>query len=379
MNKRITRPTWAEIDLSCLQFNFNQVKEILGSNVKIMSVVKADAYGHGVIPVAKTLVEAGTQRLAVAIPEEGVELREAGLSVPIQVLGEVLPSQYELLFKYDLIPTVGREETALSLNRLAAKYNVVKKVHIKVDTGMGRIGVRPREAVGFVKKVNSLSNIKIEGLMTHFASADERDKSYTYEQWDKFKQVLDGLNKLRIDIPIKHSSNSAAIIDFKKFGLDMVRPGIMLYGLKPSRDLINNIDLKPVLTWKTRIVYLKEVPPGTGISYGTTYVTNRKSKIATLPVGYADGYPRILSNQGQVLVRGRKAPIRGRVCMDQIMIDVTEIPDVRVGDEVVLIGEQGTQKISATDIAEKADTINYEIVCGISQRVPREYKNKIGG
>ena len=371
---KLTRPVWAEVNLDNIKFNLNQVKKNVPEETLIMAVVKADAYGHGVIPVAEAAVEAGADRLAVALPEEGRELREAGFELPIQILGEVLPGQVSILVNNELIPTISKIETVELLNRLAEEKGITKKVHVKVDTGMGRIGVFPDNAVDFIKEIMSFKNIEVEGLMTHFAKADEEDKEYTYNQWDQFQMVIDRLAEENIEIPIKQAANSATIIDLPHMALNMVRPGIMMYGLRPSHEVDQDFTLKPALSWKAKIVYLKEVPPGTGISYGATYITEDKAKIATIPMGYADGYSRLLSNKGEVLVNGQRAPIRGRVCMDQFMVEVTHIDDVEIGDEVVLIGKQGDSEFSATEMADIIGTINYEITCDITKRVPRIYK-----
>lgn len=371
---KLTRPVWAEVNLDNIKFNLNQVKKNVPEETLIMAVVKADAYGHGVIPVAEAAVEAGADRLAVALPEEGRDLREAGFELPIQILGEVLPGQVSILVNNELIPTISKIETVELLNRLAEEKGITKKVHVKVDTGMGRIGVFPDNAVDFIKEIMSFKNIEVEGLMTHFAKADEEDKEYTYNQWDQFQMVIDRLAEENIEIPIKQAANSATIIDLPHMALNMVRPGIMMYGLRPSHEVDQDFTLKPALSWKAKIVYLKEVPPGTGISYGATYITEDKAKIATIPMGYADGYSRLLSNKGEVLVNGQRAPIRGRVCMDQFMVEVTHIDDVEIGDEVVLIGKQGDSEFSATEMADIIGTINYEITCDITKRVPRIYK-----
>ena len=371
---KLTRPVWAEVNLDNIKFNLNQVKKNVPEETLIMAVVKADAYGHGVIPVAEAAVEAGADRLAVALPEEGQELREAGFELPIQILGEVLPGQVSILVNNELIPTISKIETVELLNKLAEEKGITKKVHVKVDTGMGRIGVFPDNAVDFIKEIMSFNNIEVEGLMTHFAKADEEDKEYTYNQWDQFQMVIDRLAEENIEIPIKQAANSATIIDLPHMALNMVRPGIMMYGLRPSHEVDQDFTLKPALSWKAKIVYLKEVPPGTGISYGATYITEDKAKIATIPMGYADGYSRLLSNKGEVLVNGQRAPIRGRVCMDQFMVEVTHIDDVEIGDEVVLIGKQGDAEFSATEMADIIGTINYEITCDITKRVPRIYK-----
>ena len=373
-NNKPTRPVWVEVDLENIKFNLNQVKKNIPEDTKIMAVVKADAYGHGVLPVAKAALEGGADRLAVALPEEGKELRENDFKLPIQILGEVLPNQIPILVENDLIPTISKLDTVQKLNELAEKKDIIKKVHVKIDTGMGRIGVFPDDAINFIKKVDSYDNIDIEGIMTHFAKADEEDKSYTYKQWERFQSVIDKLKEIDIKIPIKQAANSATIIDLPEFSLNMVRPGIMMYGLRPSHEVDESFKLKPALSWKAKIVYLKEVPPGTGISYGTTYVTKRKAKIATIPMGYADGFSRLLSNKGEVLINGKRAPIRGRVCMDQFMVDVTDIDNVNIGDELVLIGKQGNDELTATEMADLIGTINYEITCDITKRVPRVYK-----
>lgn len=367
-----TRPVWVEIDIDNLKYNYGELKARLSSDTMIMAVVKADAYGHGVIPVAEILRGERVDRLGVALPEEGVELREAGFDLPVHVLGEVLPGQYELIMEYDLIPTVARVDSLNTINKLAFERNIIKKIHIKIDTGMGRIGLLPDQAVAFVRKAWKMDNIEVEGLMTHFATADEEDKEYTYQQWERFNYVVRELEENDIFIDLKHAGNSATIIDLADFQLNMIRPGISLYGLLPSAE-VEDPGLRSVLSWKARIDFLKEVPAGTAISYGATYVTDRKSKIATIPLGYADGYSRLLSNKGYVLINGNRAPIRGRVCMDSFMVDVTDIPGVTVGDEVVLIGKQGNEVITVTEMAEMIGTINYEVLCNISNRVPRKY------
>ena len=372
MKSDITRPVWTEIDLNNLSHNIRMIREHVSQETLIMAVVKADAYGHGAVAIARKALNSGADRLAVAIPEEGIELRKAGFEVPIQIFGEILKKQHPLIVDYDLIPTVCKLKTVEGLNKYAKRKNKTVKIHIKIDTGMGRIGVFPENAVDFIKKVKKYKNIEIEGIITHHAKADEKDKEYTYNQWEKFQKVINKLEKEGIEIPIKQAANSATIIDLPEMQLDMVRPGIMLYGLRPSPE-VKDFPLKPVLSWKTKIVYLKEVAAGTGISYGATYITEEKREIATLPLGYADGYFRLLSNKGEVLINGQRAPIRGRVCMDQIMVDVTNIPDVKIGDEVVLIGEQGDEKITATELADLVGTINYEITCSISKRVPQIY------
>jgi alanine racemase len=375
VKEEITRPVWAEVDLKNIRYNIEQVRKNVSQETLILAVVKADAYGHGLIPVSRALIDGGADRLAVALPEEGVELREEGISIPIQVLGEVMPSQIPLLIEYDLIPSISKIETIKGLNILAENKGIIKKVHVKLDTGMGRIGLLADNTLDFIRELKKYKNIMIEGLMTHFSTADEEDKEYTYQQWEKFNYLIKLLEENDINISIKHAANSATIIDLPHMELNLVRPGIMLYGLKPSHEVDGNFSLRPALSWKARIVYIKDLPEGYGISYGATYITKKETKIATISLGYADGYSRLLSNKGEVLIRGKRAPIRGRICMDQFLVDVSDIPDVKVGNEVVLIGKQGKEEITATELADLIGTINYEITCSISKRVPRLYIN----
>lgn len=378
MSKK-TRPVWAEINLENIRHQIHSIRRQVGSESEIMAVVKADGYGHGSVQVAKTAMDAGADRLAVALPEEGMELRAAGISAPIQVLGEALEEQARLFPEYDLIPTICREDSRRKLNELAREQNKFLPVVIKIDTGMGRIGIKPEELPAYLQKVKDSSALKVDSVMTHFSTADEADKEYTHEQFDRFSSAINKVkhqgvaakNELKCQV-----ANSATIIDLPEYALDIVRPGIMMYGLPPSRQVNQNFDLKPVMSLKAKIVFLKTVPPGTAISYGATYVTEEEEKIATLPLGYADGYPRLLSNKADVLVNGQRAPIRGRICMDQIMVDVTEIPGVEIGDEVTLIGRENNRQITATELAETVGTINYEIVSRLGKRVPRVYHNK---
>jgi len=370
------RAVWAEVNLENIRFNIKQAKKNVSQETIIMAVVKADAYGHGAIKVARAAIEAGAKRLAVALPEEGIELREAGFDLPIQVFGEVLAPQLVNYIDYDLIPTVSSEKNIEELNRLALEKGIRKKLQVIIDTGMGRVGVFPEDALDFIQKAVKMPGLEVEGIMTHFSKADEMDKEYTYQQWEKFNYVIRQLKENGINIPFKQSANSATIIDLPHMDLDIIRPGIMIYGLRPSHEVDKDFTLKPAMIWKTKIVYLKEVPRAYGISYGATYVSSKKTKVATLPLGYADGYPRLLSNKADVLINGKRAPIIGRVCMDQFMVDVTNIPASKVGDEVVLIGKQGNEEIKATELADLIGTINYEITCGVSKRVPRVYKNE---
>jgi len=370
----LTRPVWAEIDLKAVAHNVREIREITSPTAQLMAVVKADGYGHGAYQIAKVALANGAKRLAVAILNEGLELRKQGIEVPILVLGYTPEEQAEIIVENDIIQTIFSLPLAQALSQAAGKLNKKVKVHIKLDTGMGRVGLLPEEAVDFIKQAMALPNLEVEGMFTHFAVADETDKEYTQEQFAKFQGVLEKLEQEGITLPFYHVANSATIIDLPEMHLNMVRPGIILYGLYPSSDVLKEkIELQPALTLKTKIGYLKRVKEGTSISYGRRYIAPEERIIATLPIGYADGFTRLFFAKGEVLVKGQRAPLVGRVCMDQCMIDVTDIPEVRVGEEVVLIGKQGEGNIPVEELAEKIGTINYEIVCMIGKRVPRVY------
>jgi len=363
------RPTWAEINLNNLAYNFYQIKKLLAPGVKIMVTVKADAYGHGLIPVTKRLISCGVDYLGVASIDEGIRLRQANISLPILILGLILKKDIEPLFRYKLTTTVCTEDLAIALNNKARLLGRPINVHIKVDTGMGRLGVLHEDAEALIKKIYKLKFINTEGLFTHLAFAD-MNKDFTLYQIDLFKRLLSKLNRASVNIPLIHAANSMGVIDYKNSHFNMVRPGLVIYGLYPKENL--NITLKPVLSLKTKVIYIKKVPRGYGISYGHDYVTKKETRIVTLPIGYGDGYPRNLSNKAPVLIRGKRFIISGRICMDQIMVDVGDLP-VKVGDEVVLIGPQGKYKITAEELAQLSGTIPYEIVCGLGSRVPRVY------
>ena len=371
--KKLLGPTWIEIDLDSIAQNVKNIKQLIGEKKELMAVVKGNAYGHDVLEVVPVVLNNGATRLAVARLEEGIFLRKAGITVPILVLGLTLKQQAELLVSYSITPTVSEYEMIEELSKFAVKEERTAKVHLKVDTGMGRIGILPDHILDLVKKIKALKNIEIEGIFTHFSLADEKDKTYTEMQFKKFMDVLTVLENEGIRIPVKHVGNSAALLDLPHMCLDLVRPGISVYGLYPSREVQKTVKLIPAQAFKTRIVFLKELPTGEDISYGRTYTTNqRRTVVASLPAGYADGYNRLLSNQGQTLVRGRRVSVIGRVCMDQTMIDVTNLPQVEVGDEVVLWGKQGQEEIIVEEIAEKIGTINYEIVhMPDKKRVPK--------
>jgi len=373
MEQYLKRPAWIEIDLSALEHNYKFIRRKINSETKIAAVVKANAYGHGAAKVAKKLSQLGVEYFCVGSPDEGIELREAGIKKPILVLAEVLDSQYQDIIKGDLIQTAASINTLKALNQVGIKANKIIKVHLKFDTGMGRIGFFPEDLLEIYQLAEKLKNIKVEGVFSHFARADEKNKEFSFKQLKRFKSALNKIKAAGFKLPQLHIANSAAVIDLAKTSLDLVRPGIMLYGLLPSNQLKNEAYLKPLLSFKTRIVQLRTLPAGSAVSYGSTYTTEKDERIAVLPIGYKDGYPRLLSNQGEVLINGKRAPIRGRVCMGQTIVSVEQIENVEVGDEVVLIGKQSKEEISATEIADLVGTINYEIICNLSERLKRIY------
>jgi alanine racemase len=366
---------YAEINLDNIVSNYKAIKKIVGEKKEIIGVVKADGYGHGSIPVAKELQIEGVNGIAVAVLQEGIILRKYGIKVPIIVLGYTTKDEYGDLVKYDITQTVFKFSMAEEISKVASKIGKNAKIHIKLDTGMGRIGFLPNEkSIEEVVKISKLPNIDVEGIFTHFSKADEKDKSYTKYQLDKFKGFIEKLEKRNVKISKKHASNSAGIIDVKNAQFDMVRLGISLYGLYPSEEVKKeNVELKPALSLVSNIIFIKEVEAGSYISYGGTYKTEKASKIATIPVGYGDGYARSLSSKGRVLIKGQYAPIVGRICMDQFMVDVTHIDNVEEGDEVILIGTQGGKSISVEELASHMNTINYEVICQLGKRIPRIY------
>lgn len=362
MRNKLLGSTWLEIDLDAIAKNTRNIKKLIGKNKELMAVVKGNAYGHDVLEIVPIFLKNGATRLAVARLEEGIFLRKAGIDVPILVLGATLKEEAETALMHDITTSVCNISFIKKMNELSLKLKKKAKIHLKIDTGMGRLGVKPEKAVDFIKKVLTFDHIIIEGIFTHFSVADEKDKKYTEEQFRKFSEILKILEKEKIRIPLKHVSNSATLLDLEHMWLDVVRPGIALYGLYPSKEVKKVIKLIPAQRFKTRITFLKELPAEKSISYGRTYTTYKKNTIiASLPIGYADGYSRLLSNKGEVLVRGRRMPIIGRICMDQCMIDVTDLPLVKIGDEVVLWGKQGNERITVEEIADKLNTINYEI------------------
>lgn len=361
----------AEIDLAALRCNLQWIRSRIAPNTKILAVVKANAYGHGAIPISQSLEEMGVDHFGVALVEEGVTLRQAGVRLPILVMGGIFEDQVPEILQYRLTPVIYRISLARVLSEHAQNRGISWPVHIKVDTGMGRLGLRPEEVEGFVMGLRLLKGLEIEGILTHFADADISDKRFAQEQMAIFLRICDALDKNGSHARIRHVANSAAVVDLPETHLDMVRTGLMLYGYHPNRT---DLPLQKILSWKTRVVHLKKVPTGTTISYGRTFVTRRESLIATLPVGYADGFDRTLTNRGVVLIRGMRVPVVGRVCMDMTMLDVTEVPGVAVGDTVTLLGRDGSEEITAHDLANQAGTICYEILSRIGPRVQRTYQ-----
>jgi alanine racemase len=370
------RPTIAEVNLDAFQHNLEQVQGLVGPEREIFAVIKANAYGHGAVEIGRVLERAGVRFVGVATVEEGIELRQAGLKTSITILGGLFPEQYDLLLEHGLTPALYNLEWAEALSSLVGNGGEKIPVQVKVDTGMGRLGIMYNEALKVIEQINSLPGLELMGIFSHFAFADLDDRSFVQGQLDCLLNLKKALSEKNVHVPFWHLSNSGGVITFPASFFNMVRPGIMLYGYPPSPVLAGETGIKPVLSWRTRIIHLKEVPPGTPLSYDHTFRTTCKSIIATLPVGYADGYSRRLSNRAEVLVRGRRAPVVGRVTMDMILADVTDIDQASMGDRVTLLGEDGGDRITAQDIADWSETITYEVLCGISPRVPRVYIEK---
>ena len=372
--EKILRPVWAEIDLDAIAYNMQNIKRLAG-NKEVIAVVKADCYGHGAVDVVPTLIENGASRLAVAVLTEGIELRKSGIKEPIMILGYTPEYLGEELINFDIEQTVYDLDYAKELSKIAVSMNSVAKIHIALDTGMGRIGFMPNEqSLKNVVEISKLPGIKIEGMFTHFSTADEKNKEYTNEQFKKYNDFSKALSDLNVNIPIHDVSNSGAIMDMPETYLDAVRAGIILYGYYPSDEVKKeNLPLKHALTLKAKVAHVKEMEKDMYISYGRTFKTERKSKIATIPIGYADGYTRLLMPGAKVIINGKFAPIVGRICMDQCMIDVTDVGEVKTGDEVILLGQDGSLKYDADDYAKSLNTINYEILCMFKHRIPKVY------
>lgn len=366
--------TYVKIDLKAIEHNINEVRKLIDDNVKVMAVIKADGYGHGAAVIGNFLKDK-VDYFGVATIEEGIELRKNNIDIPILILGYTSYKQYEDLIKYDITQTVYNLEMAQKLQEYAMRFNHIAKAHIAVETGMNRIGFKPNDkSVEDIKKIMQMNNIFVEGMFTHFSCADERDKSYAKIQMKKYDEFADRLENNDIHIPIRHMCNSAGIMEFDNHRFEMVRSGIITYGLYPSDEVNKNtLKLKSALEWKAHVINISEVPEGCGVSYGKTYVTKRYTRIATISVGYADGYMRGLSSKGRVLIHGQYAPIIGRICMDQMMVDITHIENVKIEDVVTLIGTDGENKITVEELADMVGSFNYEFVCGIGKRVTRKY------
>lgn len=367
--------TYVEIDLNAIRHNISEEKKFVGKDVKIMAIIKADAYGHGDCEVAEVLRDL-VDAYGVAIPEEALPLRERGVRKMILILGYTGSDWFEDIIENDISQTVYNYEMARKLSDAACRLDKKARIHIKIDTGMSRIGFMPvKDNIEVIHSISELPGLEIEGIFTHFARADEKTPDAAREPFEKYMMFVSELENRGIYIPVKHVANSAAILQFPDSCLDMVRSGISTYGLYPSENVQkDNIYLKPALQWKSVVSFVKWIHSGTSVSYGGTFVAKRDTKVATIPVGYADGVRRELSGKGKVLIRGQYAPIIGRVCMDQFMVDVTHIDPVLEGDEVTLIGRDGEHAISVEEVAELSHSFNYEYICGISKRVPRKYK-----
>ncbi len=377
-------PVWAEIDLNAIEHNVRELRNILSPSSHLMAVVKANGYGHGSVEVAGIALQSGADCLGVARINEGITLRKAGINSPILIFSYTPPSMAKYLVEFNLTQTISSYDTAAAFSSYAASLCKTIKVHIKIDTGMGRLGLAAlssssgmsinRSAISEIVSMADLPYIRLEGIFTHFATADSIDKTYSDKQFKIFIKFLNELDSMGIKIPIKHAANSAAIIDLPATYLNMARAGIAIYGLYPSNEVNKKrISLIPAMSLKTKVIYTKTIGAGFKISYGSTYKTSKPTTVVTVPIGYADGLNRLLSSRGNMLLHGIKIPIIGRICMDHTMLDAGNIPGIKIGDEVVILGKQGSQRISADDIASKINTINYEVVCMVTSRVRRVY------
>ncbi len=368
--------TWAEIDLDAISENVRAFRSHVGPRVEIFAVVKANAYGHGAVQVGRAALESGATRLAVHRLDEGIELRRAGIEAPILVMGYTPAGGAGLVLEWRLTPNVTTQEFAEALSERAAGLGKRSPVHVEVDTGLNRYGLVPSEVVEFVAKLRRLAGIELEGVFTHFATADWEDALHVRRQLAEFDQVLRSLREAGIEVPLVHAANSAASMRYPEAFYNAIRPGIAIYGLEPSVEWPPPFGIRPALTLKSKVSRLWQVEPGAGVGYGRTYIARNKLLAAQIPVGYGDGYHRILSNQGWVLVRGQRAPIIGRISMDQLVVDASRIDGIRRDDEVVLIGAQGSERIRAEDVAALAGTINYEVTTSLLPRVLRAYKKR---
>ena len=363
------RESYLEVDLNAISYNLKQIKEKVGDKTSIMPVVKANAYGLGVTNLKEVLLENEIKRIAVAIPEEAIELKNQDFPFEIMILNEILPEEANKVVENNFICSIALLEVAKQLDETAKKQNKKVRVHIEIETGMGRVGVKPQETLKFMRELKKYRNLEVEGIYTHFSNADV-DEEYTKEQIGKMDYVIEKLKKENLLPKYIHASASSGILNFKQARYNLVRPGIILYGYFPDEKLKETLNLKPATKLKSKVTFVKTVPEGTPISYGRTFQAKEETRVATVPLGYADGLRRILSNQGEVIIRGKRAKIIGNICMDNFMVDVTNVPDVQIGDEVIL---WDNEKLSIEEMAQKCHTINYEILCTIGQRIPRKY------
>jgi alanine racemase len=363
--------TWAEIDLDAIAANTRAIKRTVGAETEIIAIVKANAYGHGEVPVARMVLRHGATWLAVHRTIDGVRLRKAGIDAPVLILGYTPPSGIDLVLDYDLTPTATDRSFVERLSETAVDPIAI---HVKVDTGMSRYGLFPGEVVGFLRHVASLPNVTVQGLFSHFSTADEADWRPMLDQWQTFQNVLRDVEAAGFEISMRHICNSAGVLSLPDAHLDAVRPGILLYGQHPSAECRAPFPLEPALTLKSIVVRVRTLPAGSAIGYGRTFITDAPMRAALVPIGYGDGYHRLISNRGAVLIHGQRAPVRGRVSMDQIVVDVSDIDDVQLGDEAVVVGRQGDAEISAEEVAEWAETINYEVLTALHPQVVRTYR-----
>jgi alanine racemase len=366
--------TWAEIDLDAIDFNVRSIKRHVGKEVKVIAVVKAGAYGHGAIPVARTALKAGAEMLAVHRTIEGVELRQAGIESPILIMGHTPPDGAEMTAVWRLTPSLANLESAIAFSSHALALGTTVPVHVKVDTGMNRYGLLPGELVDFLLALRKLPGIFLEGLYTHFATADWADQTFTHHQLEVFNSVRQAIAQAGVDVPLFHAANSAATMRLPEAHFDAVRTGIAIYGMNPSTEWPPAFEIHPALSVKSRVSRIHELSTGACVGYGCTFVAHKPTRAALVPIGYGDGFHRALSNKSSVLVGGRRAPIIGRVSMDQIVVDIDGLPEVRQDDEVVILGEQGQECIRAEEVAELSGTINYEVTTSLLPRVTRVYR-----
>ncbi|MDH4222444.1 MAG: alanine racemase [candidate division Zixibacteria bacterium] len=372
-SNKYLRPAYLEIDLKALASNLKNIKKRLGEKVELLAVVKADAYGHGAYEVSRITLKSGADSLGVAILEEGIELREKGIKAPIQILYPESLGREKKIAKYNLQPVVIDYDFAFNINRESAKKKKITEIFLKIDTGMRRYGLEPAEALDFFGKIKKLKNLKVKGVLSQFSSTEEEDRGFAEYQLSLFKSTIEQLEEENGNRLKRSIANSGAVLEIPQSYFDQVRVGILLYGLYPFPRTIEKVKVHPVMSLKSKLLQIREVPEGTSVGYGRGYYTRRKTRIGTIPVGYADGYPRILSNKGEVLIKGKKAPIIGRVCMDAFMVDLTDIPEVKTGEEVILLGRQGKESIDAEKLGEWSQSLNYEIITRMGKRLPRIY------